>query len=131
MYLLTLTITLVHIYTYTTITLTLSPSHITLINLLYIPYSNKKLDAKAKKCILVGYLHEHKGYKCYKPQTKKVWVSRDVIFDKSTSWYSLPPSTPETSEPNSEDEASLMVEEEIGSQEESLIPFRLSGPFEG
>ena len=32
----------------------------------------KKLDAKAGKCILVGYSHEQKGYKCYNPQTKQV-----------------------------------------------------------
>jgi hypothetical protein len=27
----------------------------------------KKLDAKAEKCILVGYSDEQKGYKCYNP----------------------------------------------------------------
>ena len=34
--------------------------------------TGKKLDAKAKKCILVGYLHEQKGYNCYNPRTKQV-----------------------------------------------------------
>ena len=32
----------------------------------------KKLDAKSEKYILVGYLHEQKGYKCYNPRTKHV-----------------------------------------------------------
>ena len=45
----------------------------------------KKLEAKAKKCILVGYSHEQKGYKCYNPQTKHARVSRDVLFDKSAT----------------------------------------------
>jgi hypothetical protein len=47
----------------------------------------KKLDAKAEKCILVGYSDEQKGYKCYNPQTKQACVSRDVVVDESASWY--------------------------------------------
>ena len=43
----------------------------------------RKLDAKAEKCILVGYLDEQKGYKCYNPLTKQAHVSRDVVFDDS------------------------------------------------
>ena len=27
----------------------------------------KKLDLKLEKCILVGYFHKQKGYKCYNP----------------------------------------------------------------
>ena len=42
-----------------------------------------RLDAKAKKCILVGYLDEQKGYKCYNPRTKQARVSRDIVFDES------------------------------------------------
>ena len=34
----------------------------------------RKLDAKAEKCILVGYSDEQKGYKCYNPRTKEVRV---------------------------------------------------------
>jgi hypothetical protein len=53
----------------------------------------KKLDAKAEKCILVGYSDEQKCYKCYNPQTKRACVSCDVVFDESASWYlpSIPP----------------------------------------
>ena len=46
----------------------------------------RKLDTKAKKCILVSYSDEQKGYKCYNPQTKQARVSRDVVFDESASW---------------------------------------------
>ena len=52
----------------------------------------RKLDAKAEKCILVGYSDEQKGYKCYNPRTKQACVSRDVVFDESASW--LLPLTP-------------------------------------
>ena len=33
------------------------------------------------------YLVEKKGYKCFNPSTKKVRVSRDVVFNESVSWY--------------------------------------------
>ena len=47
----------------------------------------RKLDAKAEKCILVGSSDEQKGYKCYNPRTKQARMSRDVVFDESASWY--------------------------------------------
>ena len=91
----------------------------------------RKLDAKADKCILVGYSDEQKGYKCYNPRTKQARVSRDVVFDEFASWY-LPP-TPDLSSNLSSDvevsEAEMPPDErEIGTREESLIWLRLSGP---
>ena len=32
----------------------------------------EELDAKAETCILVGYSHEQKGYKCYNPWRNQV-----------------------------------------------------------
>ena len=53
-----------------------------------IPNKNKeKFDAKSEKCILIGYTFEKKAYKCFHPSTQAVRVSRDVIFEESTSWY--------------------------------------------
>ena len=73
------------------------------------------------------------GYKCYNPQTKQVRVSRDVVFDKTASWY-LPSTRTPNSIPISEDEVSKakipLDKGDIGSLEESLISFRLSGPNE-
>ena len=90
----------------------------------------RKLDAKAEKCILVGYSDEQKGYKCYNPRTKQARVSRDVVFDESASWY-LPPTPDLNSNPSSEDEVSKDEmppdEREVETLEESLISFRLSG----
>ncbi len=39
----------------------------------------RKLDAKAKKCILVGYGKETKGYRLYDPSGVKIFFSRDVF----------------------------------------------------
>ena len=57
----------------------------------------KKLDPESEKCILVGYSLEQKGYKFFNPFTWKVYVSRDVVFDESTSWYKPEPTPPEPS----------------------------------
>ena len=46
-----------------------------------------KLDPKAEKCIFIGYSLQQKGYRCYKPSTRKFTVSRDVVFDEMSSWY--------------------------------------------
>ena len=57
-------------------------------------------------------------------------MSHDVVFDESSSWYSLPSPTPEDAETIVKEEISevdLLDEEEIGNLVESLISFRLSG----
>ena len=54
----------------------------------HIPVEKRqKLHPKSEKCILEGYSLEQEGYKCYNPSTQKHRVSRDVVFDKSASWY--------------------------------------------
>ena len=42
-----------------------------------------KLDSKSKKCILLGYGEETKGYRLYDPEKRKVFYSRDVKFNES------------------------------------------------
>jgi hypothetical protein len=46
-----------------------------------------KLDPKVDKCIFIGYSLEQKGYRCFKPSTRKLQVSRDVVFDEMVNWY--------------------------------------------
>ncbi|TQD88564.1 hypothetical protein C1H46_025883 [Malus baccata] len=46
----------------------------------------KKLDDKSEKCIFLGVSEVSKAYKLYNPVTKKIVVSRDVIFDEDTIW---------------------------------------------
>jgi hypothetical protein len=45
-----------------------------------------KLDDKSEKCIFVGYGDKRMGYKLYNPITKKVIMSRDVIFEEDKTW---------------------------------------------
>lgn len=45
----------------------------------------KKLDAKAKQTVLVGYQGESANYRLYDPVRKNVVVSRDVTFDEQTA----------------------------------------------
>ncbi|KAJ3673974.1 hypothetical protein LUZ60_005966 [Juncus effusus] len=45
------------------------------------------LDAKARKCVFIGYDHRKKGCKCMDPTTHKFIVSRDVVFDEASSLY--------------------------------------------
>ena len=42
----------------------------------------QKLDPKAQKCILLGYGTETKGYRLYSPVHRKVFYSRDVLFNE-------------------------------------------------
>ena len=42
-----------------------------------------KLDSKARRCILLGYGTETKGYRLYYQMTKRVFLSRDVVFNES------------------------------------------------
>lgn len=43
----------------------------------------KKLNAKAKKMLLVGYQAEYLNYRLYDPTTKRVLVSRNVVFNET------------------------------------------------
>lgn len=53
----------------------------------HVPKSNRaKLDSKAFKCVFIGHDSHRKGWKCMDPVTKKV-VSRDVMFDKVSTYY--------------------------------------------
>jgi len=47
-----------------------------------------KLDPKVEKCIFIAYSSKQKGYRCFNPSTRKLQVSRDVVFDEMVSWYS-------------------------------------------
>ncbi|KAG6500760.1 hypothetical protein ZIOFF_040613 [Zingiber officinale] len=51
-----------------------------------------KLDAKAVKCVFVGYDERRKGWRCLDPTTNKCVVSRNVIFDEISSYnFEEPP----------------------------------------
>jgi hypothetical protein len=45
-----------------------------------------KLDEKSHRCVFIGVSEESKAYRLYDPKTKKVIVSRDVVFDENEGW---------------------------------------------
>ena len=51
--------------------------------------TRKKLDKMAQKCMFVGYTNTANQYRFYCPEKKKFLVSRDVVFQESTSYYPL------------------------------------------
>ncbi|GAB2294185.1 hypothetical protein Dimus_038285 [Dionaea muscipula] len=46
-----------------------------------------KFDPKSRLCVFIGYSETYKGYKCFDPTTRKVYVSRHVIFDETVFPY--------------------------------------------
>jgi len=49
-----------------------------------------KLDPQAVKCVFVGYSSTQKGYKCWDPVGKKLFVSMDVFFREFEPYYTKP-----------------------------------------
>jgi len=91
-----------------------------------------KLDPKAKKCILIGYSSEQKGYRCFNPSTRKLQVSRNVVFDEMASWYS-PLKVAEDGESRNDDVSSNLEQESqlISGPQESSISGSSSTPWKG
>ena len=46
----------------------------------------KKLDDKSFQCVLLGMSEESKAYRLYDPTSKKIVVSRDVVFEENECW---------------------------------------------
>jgi hypothetical protein len=47
------------------------------------PYTPHKLVFKSKQCIFLGFSSNHKGYRCFDLVSRKVYLSRNVVFDES------------------------------------------------
>ncbi|RVW92612.1 hypothetical protein CK203_039395 [Vitis vinifera] len=47
-----------------------------------------KLDPQTIKTIFLGYSPTQKGYRCYCPKTKKMFISQDVTFFEEVPYYS-------------------------------------------
>jgi hypothetical protein len=53
-----------------------------------------KLDPKAVKCVFVGYSATQKGYVCWSPIEKRLFVSMDVTFRELEPYYSTQVASP-------------------------------------
>ena len=51
------------------------------------PRSNK-LDPRSIKHVFLRYSHTQKGYRCYSPTLRRHFISADVTFDESQSYFS-------------------------------------------
>lgn len=47
-----------------------------------------KLDPKSLQCLFLGYSPSHKDYKCYVLMSGKRFITRDVSFSESVSYFS-------------------------------------------
>ena len=81
-------------------------------------HNRVKLDPRALKCIFVGYSSTQKGYKCYHPPTRKLYVSAEVTFVENKPYFSTPYLQRELS--ILEDEGSAIPPLEIISSSESF-----------
>ncbi|CAL2237877.1 unnamed protein product [Prunus armeniaca] len=52
-----------------------------------------KLDPCALRCVFVGYSSHQKGYQCYHPETRHMYVTMDVTFSETEYFYTTVPST--------------------------------------
>ncbi|KAD4983098.1 hypothetical protein E3N88_19769 [Mikania micrantha] len=47
------------------------------------------MEKKPIRCVFVGYDSDRKGWRCCNASTRKIHVSRNVNFDKNSSWRSI------------------------------------------
>ena len=57
--------------------------------------TRNKLQPRSTPCVFLGYSSNHRGYKCYELSTRKIILSRHVIFEENTFPFSTmnPPTT--------------------------------------
>ena len=49
-----------------------------------------KLDPRVVKCVFLGYAPDKKGYKCFHPSSHRFFVSMDVTFHETESFFGCP-----------------------------------------
>ena len=52
-----------------------------------VPENLGTLEPRATKCMFLGYSMSHKGYRCYCPSSRKLFISRDVSFNETIPFY--------------------------------------------
>ena len=56
--------------------------------------SQTKLDARALRCVFVGYSSLQKGYKCYHPSSRRFFVSANVTFAEYEPFFGVCSTSP-------------------------------------
>ncbi|KAH9774809.1 retrovirus-related pol polyprotein from transposon RE1 [Citrus sinensis] len=46
-----------------------------------------KLSPRALRCVFVGYALHQKGYRCYHPPSRKIYITMDVVFHEDIMYY--------------------------------------------
>ncbi|CDF39896.1 unnamed protein product [Chondrus crispus] len=86
----------------------------TLVNLVRSMLAHKKkLDARAKEAMFLGYAENTKAYKLWDGDLHKVIVSRDVTFDESTGGKSGEPMDTNEEATTDDDTINLNIDEEL------------------
>ena len=47
-----------------------------------------KLTSHALQCVFVGYALHKKGYRCYHPPTRRMFITMDVVFHEDSMYFS-------------------------------------------
>ena len=82
-----------------------------------------KFESKTRKCVFLGYGTRTKGYRLYDPRRRKVFFSRDVVFDESRTWFfekEVSPDSGGSVEIDYSDDVGPVSEEEVPELRRSL-----------
>ena len=91
-----------------------------------------KFEKKAIRCIFVGYDDARKGWRCCDPTTGKCHISRNVVFDEASAWWS--PEKVELPESHDLEEVPEEIKEEkeltlTPNEEEKSSPSKTKSPW--
>ncbi|KAL8141612.1 hypothetical protein V2J09_014644 [Rumex salicifolius] len=76
------------------------------------PYNHHKIDFRSLPCIFIGYSASHKGYLCFHKSTKRIYISRYVVFNENVFPSAPSPNlTPQTDSSNFSSISSGLLEQ--------------------
>ena len=52
-------------------------------------HQRTKLTSRALQCVFVGYALHKKGYRCYHPRTRRMFITMDVVFNEDSMYFSF------------------------------------------